>query len=501
MRILPCLLVAAAAAAAETVLPSIIGERMLLQREAEAPVWGWDEPGREVAVSFRGATVRAVAGADGRFQARVPTGAAGGPFALEIAGSTRIALQDVLVGEVWIAGGQSNMWWQLKNCSSGAEAIAASADAQLRWYDANTAPAEAGYAAGQPARSIATSWVASAPEAAPDFAGTAWHFARGLRRELGVPVGIVHLAVPGTAIEPWMRPALLAKQFPDAVELDRLRQEAWPARLQAWEATVQAWKAGGSRGPEPQKPAAPGRPGGSLWNGMVAPALPFAARGFIWWQGESNADRFQDYRVRFPAMIADWRQQWGLDAAPFIFAELANFGTRDGRAVDDAPWPAQREAQREALMHAGVLRVSMIDVLASATWEIHPPDKALAGERFLRAALARVYGRDIAWSGPDAAGYAFADGACTVAMRDADGLRVRGDGPARGFALAGADRVWHAAEAAIDGESVRITSAAVPAPVAVRYGWMNNPDGNLENAAGLPAWPFRSDDWPLCQGD
>lgn len=501
MRILPCLLLAAAAAAAETVLPSILGDRMLLQRDAEAPVWGWDEPGREVAVSFRGATVRAVADADGRFQARVPTGAAGGPFALEVAGSTRIALQDVLVGEVWIAGGQSNMWWQLKNCTGGAEAIAASADPQLRWYDANTAPAEAGYPAERPARTVAAAWVASAPAAAPDFAGTAWHFARGLRRELDVPVGIVHLAVPGTAIEAWMRPALLAKQFPDAVALDRLRQEAWPAQERAWQAAVQAWKDGGAQGPQPKKPAGPGRPCGSLWNGMVAPVLPFAARGFIWWQGEANAERFQDYRVRFPAMIADWRRQWGLDAAPFIFAELANFGTRDGRAVDDAPWPAQREAQREALMQAGVARVSTIDILATATWEIHPPDKALAGERFLRAALARAYGRDIAWSGPDVASFTRDDGFYVVGLRQADGLRTRGGGSVRGFALAGADRAWHAADAVIDGTTVRVSSPAVPAPVAVRYGWRNNPDGNLENAAGLPAWPFRSDDWLLCQGE
>ena len=490
----------------ETMLPSVICDHMVLQRDTPVPIWGWDAPGAMVTVSFRGTTVVARADADGRFQALLPTGAAGGPFTLEIAGSTRHCLTDVLVGEVWIAGGQSNMGWPLKNCTGGSNAIASSSIPLLHWFDANTSSNAAGWQSDTPQRTVKGSWVVSGPEVAGGFAGPAFFFARELRQELKIPIGIVNVSVPGTAIELWMRPAIQQSQFPDSIELNTLRRSTYAQRHQAWEVECQAWsnavakaKSSGDKEPARPEPANSGLLPGGLWNATVAPVVPFAARGFLWWQGEYNAGRFAEYRVQFPVLIEDWRHQWGLEDAPWIFVELANFGNHSASQMDDAGWPALRDSQKSAVAVSNVYRVSAIDILDEPIWQIHPPNKAQTGHRLFLAAMATVYGKPkTVWSGPDAARITFHGGICRVEMRDARGLRVRGSGQVRGFVLAGRDRVWHPADAKISGATVNVTSADVPTPVAVRYAWMNNPDANLENAAGLPAWPFRSDDWPLC---
>lgn len=476
IRPLPLLLLSALATAAVTELPSVLGPGMVLQRERRVPVWGWDAPGAAVTVSFRGAEAKAVAGADGRWETQVATGTAGGPFTLAIAGSTRHELADVLVGEVWIAGGQSNMWWQLSNCADAATHIAAAGAPQLRWYDANTGEREAGWNADQPQRTVKAGWVASSPQTAPGFAGTAWHFARRLQAKLGVPVGIVHLAVPGTAAEPWISPPTLRGEFPEVVEINE-RRRANPGSEKA--------------------PKAVGC--GTLYNGMVAPCAPFAARGFLWWQGESNASQFGSYRALFPALIADWRGAFRLPNAPFLFVELAGFGTKAPGPVEDAPWPALRDAQRAALRLPNTAMVCTLDILAGWTWEIHPPRKELAGERLFRAAAALAYGEAAEWSGPQPRSFAFADADARIAFAHAGGLRARDGAVLEGFAVAGDDRVWHAATATVSDDTVTARAADEPAPVAVRYAWRNNPrECNLENAAGLPACAFRSDDWPLC---
>jgi sialate O-acetylesterase len=237
---------------------------------------------------------------------------------------------------------------------------------------------------------------------------------------------------------------------------------------------------------------------GGLWNGMVAPVMPFGAKGFIWWQGEANSDRTSDYRVRFPALIEDWRRQWRLPQAPWIFVELANFGERYGSMMEDAPWPALRDAQKSALSYPEVYRVSAIDILEKPTWEIHPPNKAQTGHRLFLAALANVYGhRSTAWSGPDVQAIEFEASQCLVTLKDSKGLRTRDGKDVRGFVLSGSDRQWYPAEATIRGHQIVVKCKEVLQPVAVRYAWMNNPDVNLENEAGLPAWPFRSDCWNL----
>jgi len=453
-----------ASAWAQVELPSVIGDNMVLQRQTEAAVWGWDEPGTQVSVTFRGRTVGATAGEDGRWTARVPTGDAGESFELTVKGSSDVTLRNVAVGEVWVAGGQSNMWWAVSNCTDAQEEIASADFPGIRFYDANTGPREAGWPADEPQRTIQARWEAARPGGIGGWAGTAYFFARRLHRELGVPVGIVHVAVPGSAIEPWLSPDFVRTQTPDLAELAESRQTS------------------------------------RFYNGMVAPVAPFTTRGFIWWQGESNQGRAYQYRLLFPGLILDWRRAWGGADLPFLYVELANFWDEQRVPVEDSAWPALRDAQREALRLPNVYMACTIDIIPRAeARNIHPPHKQLAGQRLALAALANVYGRQaVEWSGPMARSFEFRNGAAVVRFDHVgDGLVAKGGGELKGFAVCGPDRRWHWATAQISGDTVIASSEGVPEPVAVRYDWAANPIGNLYNTAGLPAPPFRSDHWLL----
>ncbi len=463
---------------AMTDIPSIIGSGMVLQRERNVPLWGWDNPGTTIRISFRGSEVATTTAADGRWEGQIASGLAGGPFTLVISGSSQHELTNVLVGEVWIAGGQSNMWWQLRNCTDGELTVAAADQPMLRWYDANTGVREAGWPAPTPQRTIATRWQTSHPSVAADFAGTAYACARRLQATLGIPVGIVHLAVPGTAIEQWLGSPILHDQFQELQATNEQRRA-----LHARDETA---------------PAALGH--ADLFNGMVAPCAPFAVRGFLWWQGEGNSADPSSYQRLFPALITTWRTLFRDPQAPFLFVELANFGTAPAAPIEDAPWPALRDAQRSGLALPRTAMVCALDILDSFTWEIHPPRKDLAGERLYRAAMALAYGSTEEWSGPQPTSYRFDPGAARVTFSHADGLQTRGDPATTAFAIAGIDRVWHAATARIDGQTVVLRASGVASPAAVRYAWFNNPKGSLlTNSSGLPACAFRSDDWPLAK--
>ncbi len=452
----------AGAARAQMQLPSVIGDNMVLQRGTDAPVWGWDGPGTEVTVTFRGHDVQATAGEDGKWMARVPTGDAGGPFELAVKGTDQTTLKNVMVGEVWIAGGQSNMWWYVSNCTDAQQVIAASDDPGIRFYDANTGPREAGWPADTPQRTIDTNWQVAGPQTVGSWAGVAYFFAQDLRKELGVPVGIVHVAVPGSQIEPFLSSDFFKTNFPNATD-----EQA-----------------------------------GRFFNGMILPVAPFAAKGFIWWQGESNAGRSLQYQILFPSLIEEWRHLWGMNEAPFLFVELANFWDVQRRSVEDDQWPALRDAQRAALQLDNTYMACVIDILpADDARNIHPPHKQLAGHRLFLAAMANAYGKaDLEWSGPTFRSVSFEDGAATVIFDHAEGLTAKGGGSLKGFAVCGEDRRWQWADGNIRGSTVVLTSKDVPHPVAVRYDWANNPIGNLYNAAGLPAAPFRSDHYLLCMG-
>lgn len=456
-------------------LSTVINHHMVLQQQADVAIWGWDRPDTTIAVDFRGRQKTTQAGLDGKWMVRIPSGAAGGPFFLTVQGSQTIRLEDVLVGEVWIAGGQSNMWWSVQNSQNGAQTIATANHPFLRIWDANTAPKSVGWQAAVPQHTVPAAWQLATPQTVGAFPATAYFFAQNLQQNLNVPIGILHLAVPGREIEAFLSQEFMAANFPQTIELQQM-----PAAAVA---------------------ATPNR-ASELFNGMVYPAAPYTARGFIWWQGESNAERSPlQYRVLFPGLIQEWRHLWQQENAPFLYVELANFLPPQRYPVEDNAWPALRDAQKTALRLPHTAMISTIDILGAAedVNDGHPRNKQLAGDRLSLAALAQVYGKtDLIWSGPVDKSVEFKGNQAIVTFDSIGEGLVTKDGTAlRGFALAGADQRFFWAAATIQANTVVLTSRSVPQPVAVRYNWANNPIGNLYNSAGLPAFPFRSDTWTL----
>ena len=448
---------------------SVIGDHMVLQRDARVALWGWDTAGTELQISFRGQTASAKADSNGKWLVRIPSGDAGGPFILKIQGSSELVFNDVLVGEVWIAGGQSNMWWPLVKCENADKEIAAADYPRLRMWDANTADKSAGWQATTPQRTVKAKWEVTTPETAKAYPGVPYFFARDLFIKLQVPVGVLNLAVPGTDIEMHMSKAL---------------GDACPP-------------SGTDKKPKEDNTAGYGQ----LFNGMVLPAAPFTAKGFLWWQGENNADRPTQYKSLLAALIQEWRTVFEIPDAPFLFVELHNFGNRIDR-MQDAPWPALRDAQRATMLKVrNAYLVGVLDICPdpAGIWEIHPTRKQVAAERLLHAALVTAYGNgnDVGF-GPRFKQAIFKDGAAVLSFECAGGgLQAVNGGELKAFTLAGADQKFFNAAAVIKDGTIVVTAKEVPQPVAVRYAWANNPVGNLVNKDGLPATAFRSDDWEL----
>jgi sialate O-acetylesterase len=451
-------------------IPSIISSNMVLQQNTDAPLWGWDEPGTTVTVSFREQTVTTQTGADGKWQLRLPTGKAGGPFVLRIKGSRELSLDGVLVGEVWVAGGQSNMWWHEGGCKDAAREREDADYPMIRIWDANTSTNQAGWPSDTTQRTVKAEWTPVSPGMVANTPGVPFFFARELHKLLKVPVGIVHIAVPGQAIETFLSPSFITANLPLAREQS-----------------------------EHQKRPAPS----CFYNGMVAPVAPYAARGFLWWQGESNADRHLQYRGLFTGLIDDWRHAWGQNDAPFLYVELANFLKPQTNPVENDQWPALRDAQSYALALDHVHAVSAIDILSptESPFNIHPPNKQLIAHRLVLAARANVYGeKRLVWSGPRFKSVEFDGNRAILTFNHSGGKLMAKDSPElKGFALAGADRQFKWAQARIVRNTVVVSCPDVPVPVAVRYDWANNPIGNLINKEGLPAFPFRTDSWNLVE--
>lgn len=450
-------------------LPSIIGDRMVLQQQTDVNLWGWDKPGNTVTVKFRGQEVQTPVEVDGKWQVKIPSGEAGGPFNLTVEGSEEVTLKDVLVGEVWVAGGQSNMWWFVSRSDNSKQEISQANFPNIRVWDGNSSPKENGWPTDTPQKTVPVKWELTTPKTVQGFPATAYFFAKELHQKLNVPIGIVHLAVPNREIETFLSQPLLAANFPETLAFWQLQKDAQTRPAQ-------------------------------LFNGMVYPTIPYTPRGFIWWQGEANAKEAMQYRTLFPSLIQEWRSLSGNDNAPFLFVELANFLEKQIYPSEDDPWPRLREAQKEALNLPNTAMVSTIDILDENDdlSNIHPPNKQLAGKRLFLAAMAKVYGeKDLVWRGPSYRSVEFKENQAIVTFDSAGkGLKIKGD-KLKGFAVAGSNHRFFWADGKIEGNRVILTSEAVKQPVAVRYGWANNPVGNLYNEADLPTFPFRTDNWLL----
>lgn len=449
-------------------LPPVFSDHMVLLKAADVPVWGQAEPGQKVVVRLDGRTSEATADASGRWEVRLDLrDSSPGPFEMAVEADRKIVIQDVVVGEVWLAAGQSNMAYGLEKSANAAAEIAGSADPMLREFKVAQQPSP------YPAAEARGAWVPASPRTSGRFSAVAYYFGKSLRRELGRPVGIINASMSSTPIESWMSGDALDGD----PELKAVKDLHWAMR----EGAV----------PEGVRKPIPSRLAASLFHGMLHPLIPYGIRGFLWNQGEANAKRGWQYRTAIVRMIGDWRQKWGRGELPFYFCQTANFSAR-AASPGESDWAELRDAQASALALPATGMAVLIDTEPGG--DLHPLNKKDAGERLALLALARDYGKSVAASGPVLRTAAVEKNAMRLSFDQAEGLVLRGEGPS--FAICGADRKWVWAEARIEGRDVIVRAEAVSDPAAVRYAWSDNPAATLFNAAGLPAAPFRTDDFP-----
>lgn len=484
---------------AEVALPAIFSDHLVLQREARVPVWGTAAPGEKVAVMFAGQTQSAVAGADGKWQVALTGLKAGAePQTLTVKGSNTIEIRDVLVGEVWLGSGQSNMAMTVARSKDYETEQRAATYPQIRHFREDSP------AANSPQHTGKGRWVVCAPDTVGGFSAALYFFGREVHRALGTPVGLINSSVGGTPIESWiepgaqkadpvLRPAVAAAEKAHAAAVSAESMQKYERALATWE---KAAKAGGAAkkktGKKPQNPVdAATRKGdvGGLYLGKISPLIPYAFRGALWYQGEANSvpGKAEFYGRQLELLVRDWRARWGHEF-PFAWVQLPNF-TGTGR-----DWPTVREQMLQTLKVPRTGMAIAIDV--GEAGDIHPKDKQSVGYRLALWALGTVYGQKVpATSGPLPAGHTVRGGEIVLNFKHTDGGLVARGGPLAGFTVAGVDRVWKPAQARIAGATVVVASPEVAAPVAVRYAWENLPTATLFNGAGLPASPFRTDDW------
>jgi sialate O-acetylesterase len=623
-----------------TTLPfvsNVIGEHMVLQREKQNHVWGWTQPGAEVRLQIGGTAAKTKAGPDGRWQIDFTPPPAGGPYTVKIDGPQHVEFKDILVGDVWLCSGQSNMEFALAHAKNGAEAVKAANIPGIRFFKV------ASKASYDLLPNVNGAWkVCSSESVAADggLSAVAFFFARKIHQETGVPIGLIHDALGGTPAESWMNPDTL-KKMPDFTasitemerlkarggeqygnyinhwydEFDRGQAQGWDKEKfddSAWKATslktgftdlgvptepavcwfrsevelpdpipsgtakillgivermdsvyingrwigASSWVENPRAYPIPQGVLRPGKNSvvirvlktkpvggfltpqedlkitlgdntaialpvnwkgalsvdaraphplplgyenwptmpGVLYLGMLRPIAPLAIRGALWYQGEANQVRPMQYRTLLPAMIADWRALFNQGDFPFYIVSLPGFMKRHVQAGESDGWTGVREAQSLTAQQVKNSGLAVAIDLGDAD-NIHPTDKEPVGERLALVALKNTYHRDVVCAGPTFSRLEMLPGALRIHFSNtAGGLVVKGEKLGE-FAIAGEDHVWHWAEAKIDGETVVVSAPEVAKPVAVRYAWQANPVATLFNGTGLPAEPFRTDDW------
>jgi len=494
-----------AGAQAELWMPNVFGSHMVLQQKQKNPIWGKADPGAVLTVQFGDQVQEVTAGGDGRWHAALKSMPAGpGAYDLRVShGVESLYFENILIGEVWVASGQSNMQWSVAQSGNPEEEIAAANYPNIRLFYVPRVTAET------PQEDCDAAWQVCSPDTIAGFSAVAYYFGRELHQKLDVPVGLIHTSWGGTPSESWTSPETVAKVdafAPIAARWEEIVAKH-PETMAAYEARVAEWQAQKDKGEaedkdKPRPPMGPDHPHriSSLYNGMIHPIVPFGIKGAIWYQGESNAGRAYQYRTIFPAMIEDWRAKWGQGDFPFHFVQLANFRDRVEEPTPDSDWAELREAQFMALQLKNTGMASAIDI--GEADDIHPKNKQDVGRRLARWALRYDYGkRDVVPSGPLYKSHKIgSDGKVTISFDHAKGLHGRG-GSLAGFMIAGEDKAFVWADVEVKGKKVVVWSDQVPNPRAVRYGWAVNPVSTLYNEAGLPASPFRTDDWPGITAD
>jgi sialate O-acetylesterase len=488
-----CAICASSTGWCEVRLPGMLGSHMVLQREMPIHIWGWATPGEKVSVEFKGASRDTAADELGKWSLYLPAESAGGPYQLTITGKNKIILDDVLIGDVWFASGQSNMemplhGWPGAPLRNSAEEIANANQPNMRLLKIDQKTSEF------PLRDIDGSWTPCTPQTAANFSAAAYFFGRDLAAQEHVPIGLIDSTWGGTVVEAWISldglsaNASLMPAFADRAHMMDEQADAHALLAKERREDEAAKKAGQPAPSHVWKPNPTSWGPANLFNGMIAPATPFAIKGVIWYQGESNSRRdfAPMYERLFPTLISDWRAQWHEGNFPFLFVQIANFksGPHEG-------WATVREAQRRTLSVTNTAMAVTIDI--GDPDNVHPADKQTVGARLALAARVLAYGEQVEFSGP-AFRQAAPDGPEMRVWFDhaAGGLSAKG-GALEGFEIAGEDHRFVKADAHVDGNTVVAASPQVPAPRYVRYGWENAPVVNLYNSAGLPASPFTSE--------
>ncbi|HXJ89754.1 MAG TPA: sialate O-acetylesterase [Candidatus Binatia bacterium] len=472
-------------------MPSVLADHMVIQRSLPMHVWGRAAEHESITVTFRGETQSTTADELGRWSLYLSPGEAGGPFPMTIKGTNTIQLNDILVGDVWVASGQSNMEFPMKGLANPDAEIAAAQYPKIRIFRTEHRPSD------YPRWDVeAKTWVPCTPENVAETSAVAYYFARDIHQKENVPIGLIETFWGGSAAESWtslralsadasLMPVFAARskmvEEQETVLLRRAQEE------REYQNAVEQAKTEGKPNPGRRwHPDFAGWAPAAMFNGMIAPLTPFAIRGVIWYQGESNAgEKAPLYAHLLQTMIADWRRAWDEGAFPFLFVQLANWNTPpDGR------WAEVRDAQRKTLALRNTGMAVAIDI--GDPVDLHPKNKLDVGLRLARAARAITYGEKIEWSGPLYRQLTHEDHALRVWFDHAAGLTAKGGGPLVGFEVAGVDGKYVAADAKIDGASVIVSSPGVQDPASVRYAWAPSPTCNLYNREGLPASPFQA---------
>ncbi|MEO0413891.1 MAG: sialate O-acetylesterase [Verrucomicrobiota bacterium] len=497
LSILTLSLAMAVSLQAEIKLPSIIGDNMVLQRDQENPIWGWCDKGQAVTVEIAGQKLSATAGDDGRWEAKVaPLKVNADGLTLTItAGEHKKEIKNILVGEVWICSGQSNMQWAINQSYDGDLTALTANHPNIRLISVPQVGTQ------ELQNDFYGKWEAATSETVPNFSAVGFYFGRQLHQTLNVPIGLIDNAWGGSAAEAWVRRDVLEQDERFAELIDNWKkQEAdydFEAMMANWKKNVEKAKAAGKQAPrQPRNKMAGQHRPGNLYAGVLHPTIGYGIRGTIWYQGESNSGRAHEYRTLFPLMIQHWRDEWGQGDFPFYWVQLADF--RDEQpAPAESTWAELREAQSMTLKLPNTGQAVIYDIGEGR--DIHPRNKLDVGKRLARIALARDYGYEIAYKSPSYDSMAVMGKEVHVKIKDV-GSRLHSFDTrhATGFVVAGEDKVWHNAQAMVVGtDTVKVWSDAEEAPVAVRYAWGDNPVANLRSWENLPVDPFRSDDWKV----
>ena len=494
------------AAQADVRLPAVISDHMVLQQEIAVPIWGWADKGEEVTVSIAGQSMSVKAGADGKWMIKLDKLTSGGPHELLITGKNTLKITDVLIGEVWLGSGQSNMAMTVSRSKDFEAEQAAANLPHIRMFR------ESSGSATDPQETGSGKWEVCSSESVGAFSATAFFFGREIHKSLKLPVGLINSSVGGTPIEAWtslpaqkslseLKPLFARWENATATYDPEKAKTQYDKAFAEWRTAAKKARDDGKQLPRPPQPPVNPRRNSHhpavLFNGKIAPLVPYAIRGAIWYQGESNANSSRDgsspenYGLQLRTLIADWRGRWGQGDFPVAWVQLPLFQKPQVEPVEETGWTIIREQMLKTLKVPNTGMAITLD-LGEAN-DIHPRDKQGVGKRLAQWALAKVYNqKNVVASGPLPDGYEIDGEEVVLSFRYAAGLQASGE-ELKGFAIAGADQKWYPAKARIDGEEVVVWHPDVKQPKAVRYAWADNPDANLINGAGLPASPFRTD--------